>query len=93
MVSAGLFNDPLLRDQGILSRVLASLPTSLAGNRPWRDAAAEYIESLAKYKQRMRELVNLPSPLADGTRNVLKTEGIEVFAGRQEPLDRLSRQD
>jgi len=71
MVSAGLFNDPLLKDQGILSRFLASMPNSLAGSRAWRESTAEQIDNLTHYKQRMRELLNIPLPLVDGTRNEL----------------------
>jgi hypothetical protein len=80
MVSAGLFNDPLLRDQGILSRFLVSMPNSLAGSRPWRESTVGQIDNLTHYKQRMRELVNLPLPLVDDTRNELKPRVLRFSA-------------
>ena len=35
--AAAFLTDPILRDQGILSRLLLASPASLAGNRKWRE--------------------------------------------------------
>ena len=71
LVAAELFCDPLLKDQGIFSRILASRPTSLASTRMWREPTAEQIENLSQYKRRMREILSLPLPLVEDTRNEL----------------------
>ncbi len=81
MVASGLFGDPLLDDQGILSRFLANRPTSLAGTRMWREPTAEQIENLGKYKRRVRQILDVQLPLADGERNTLNPRVLKLSSG------------
>ena len=40
--AAAFFSSPMLRDQGILSRILVARPNSLAGTRLYKEPAANY---------------------------------------------------
>ncbi len=60
-VAGGWLNDPLLADQGLLSRVLVSAPDSTAGTRFWREWSGN--GALAEYDRRLFDLVRQPLPL------------------------------
>jgi hypothetical protein len=60
-VAAGWLNDPLLADQGLLSRVLVSAPDSTAGTRFWKEWSGN--GALADYDRRIFDLVRQPLPL------------------------------
>jgi Protein of unknown function (DUF3987) len=63
-VAQGLLADRVLRDQGLLSRVLTSYPGSAIGTRLWREPAAETPRELNRYHARMMDLLEAPLPLA-----------------------------
>lgn len=71
-------SDPLLRDQGLLSRVLISAPASIAGTRLWREARAEDDQALRRFEQRMLDLLRKNLPLAEGKRNELEPPALEI---------------
>lgn len=77
-VATGMFDDKDLKDQGILSRFLASWVTSLAGIRLWRDAADADIEALTAYKQQVRKFLDIPYPLVEGERNQLNPRVLKL---------------
>lgn len=60
-VAGGWLNDPLLADQGLLSRVLVSAPDSTAGTRFWREWSGS--NALAEYDRRLFDLVRQPLPV------------------------------
>lgn len=70
-VAAGLLGDPLLRDQGLLSRLLVAAPDSTAGTRFWREPDPSAAADLAAYHVRLAALLRRPLPLAEGARNAL----------------------
>jgi Protein of unknown function (DUF3987) len=70
-VAIGLLADATLIDQGLLSRVLASHPDSLAGLRLWRDPRPESETKLKRYGVRLLSILEAPLPLAPGKHNEL----------------------
>jgi Protein of unknown function (DUF3987) len=64
--------DPLLENQGFLSRMLVSAPASIAGTRLWREPAPESEKALKRYSGRILELSEAPFPLAKGKQNELE---------------------
>lgn len=65
-----LFGDDDLKDQGLLSRMLLSQPTTLRGQRMWRNATANSADDLEKYEQRVLGLLRLPPPMNAETREL-----------------------
>jgi hypothetical protein len=70
-VAAELLADPVLLDQGLLSRLLVTAPESNAGGRFWREPSPGSDVALARYAARLLEMLRTPLPLVDGTRNEL----------------------
>jgi hypothetical protein len=60
-VAGGWLNDPLLADQGLLSRVLVSAPDSTAGSRFWREWSGS--GAVVEYDRKLFSLVRLRLPL------------------------------
>jgi hypothetical protein len=57
------FNDALLIDQGLLSRILVSAPDSTSGTRFWRETPPDM--RLHKYKALVFDILRRPLPKAD----------------------------
>ena len=66
-----LLSDPLLTDQGMLSRYLVTAPDSRSGQRFSREAAPESRLKVMAYESRMHEILQLPLQLAAGKVNEL----------------------
>ena len=58
--------DPVLADQGLLSRLLTVAPASLAGTRLWREPHPSGKGALQRYGARLHVLFQRPLPMADG---------------------------
>ncbi len=71
-VAAEVLADPLLADQGLLSRLLVAAPEGTVGTRFWKETTAEADEHLNQYNRRLSEILSTPMPLAEGTRNQLR---------------------
>ncbi len=65
--AAGFLGNGTLRDQGLLSRVLAAAPPSLAGTRLHREADPADEAAIRAYGARILSLLEAPLPLAEGT--------------------------
>jgi hypothetical protein len=63
--------DPVLRDQGLLSRALIVAPTSIAGNRFYRDNDPADNAAIASYGGKLLRLLEHAWPLKEDTRNEL----------------------
>jgi hypothetical protein len=63
-VAAKLFGAADLRDQGLLSRVLAVAPATTAGNRLWREAQPQSGVALSQYAMGVRALLDRATPTA-----------------------------
>jgi hypothetical protein len=88
--------DPVLRDQGLLSRCLAAAPTSLSGTRFYRDPDPDDLEAIAFYTGYVQEILALHWPLVDGKRNELEPPELvfssEAFAALRTFSDNVESQ-
>ena len=69
--AAQFIGDPLLRNQGLLSRFLVAGPASLAGKRFFREPAPEDNAALKSYRAHLLRALERPWPLVDGKPNEL----------------------
>ena len=63
--------DPVLRDQGLLSRMLVAAPDSIAGTRFYREPRAEDTEDVKAYNAQLLSLLEASLPLVPGRENEL----------------------
>ena len=70
-VAAVLLSDRVLADQGMLSRLLVTAPTTAAGTRLWHDPNPESDAALKRYGARLLSILEAPLPLAEGKQNEL----------------------
>jgi hypothetical protein len=59
-----LLADPLLAEQGLLSRLLVTAPATMAGQRRWREPKPASHAALAHYRARLLDLLRHPLPRA-----------------------------
>jgi Protein of unknown function (DUF3987) len=78
------FADPLLRDQGLLSRVLVAAPPTLAGQRFFKSPSDHDDSSIRSYSAAIVRLLERPWPLAEGRRNELVPRILRISAAAQE---------
>ena len=93
--AAGFLGNLVLRDQGLLSRVLVAAPESLAGTRFHRAPDPADARSLMAYYKRILALLDATLPLADG-RNELVPRALTLDLSATELSvefrDRIERQ-
>jgi hypothetical protein len=77
-VATILFADRLLREQGLLSRVLASAPESAAGTRHPRPEQPETDQVLRGYGAHLLQILERPLPLAAGKSNQLEPRALPL---------------
>jgi hypothetical protein len=73
-----LFRDPLLADQGLLSRLLVTAPPSAAGSRMWREERPETDRDLKRYEARLLNILEAPLPLSPGKTNELAPRSLPL---------------
>lgn len=76
--AAQFLSDGLLRDQGLLSRVLVAAPESIAGTRFYRDTAPEDDAAIRAYGARVLSILEAWWPLAEGRRNELEPRALPI---------------
>ncbi len=77
--AAALFlADPVLRDQGLLSRVLVAAPDSIAGTRHYREPSAQDDAAIKAYGHRILSLLEAQWPLSEGSRNELEPRALTM---------------
>ena len=69
--------DPLLRDQGFLSRFLIAAPDSLAGTRFWQEPREGIEPALRRYFGRMLSVFEAEAPSSNDLGNELMPRGLE----------------
>ena len=79
--AAEFLSDPILRNQGLLSRILAAQPDSLAGTRLYRDTEEDDLETIRDYSRHILKILQEPWPLAEGERNVLAPPALIMETG------------
>lgn len=80
-VAGDFFGDGVLRDQGLLSRVLIAAPDSIAGTRFYRDPTPEDEAAIHAYGARLLAMLEAPWPLAEGCRNELEPRALVMDSG------------
>ncbi len=70
-IAQKVLSDPLLRNQGFLSRLLIIAPASAAGTRFYKKAPIEADQILANYTKHFMDILEMPMPLAHGKQNEL----------------------
>ena len=85
-VAAGVLQDPVLRDQGFLARLLISAPTSITGTRFWKPPTNNVAADLRAYADRMLEILQTPPCTLNPAGNqlnpralVLSPDALEVW--------------
>lgn len=69
--AAAFLGNPVLRDQGLVSRILVAQPESMAGSRLYRDTAPADEVAIRTYTGQLLRLLELPPPLAGEAPNEL----------------------
>ncbi len=77
-VASGWLNDPLLRDQGMLSRILATAPDAASGTRLWQEPTPESDAAMKRYGARLLTILERPFPLAPGSKNELAPRSLTL---------------
>ena len=80
-VAAAFLSDPILRDQGLLSRLLVAAPESLAGKRAWREVASDLGAPMRRYVAVILDLLERPAPSANEAGNELMPPAIALSDG------------
>lgn len=75
-----LLADPMIRDQGFLSRILASAPESLAGKRFQKSTGPQTELALNVYTDRLLAVLRTRPPLAPDTQNELEPRRLAMSA-------------
>lgn len=78
--AAGVLGDPVLRDQGLLSRLLIAAPESLAGGRMWQEPRAGTEPALRRYITGMLTLLEAPAPASNAAGNELTPRALDLAA-------------
>jgi len=77
-IAAVMLTDPVLKDQGLLSRFLVTAPQSTSGTRPWREPKPETEGAIQRYEAHLLDVLRLPLPLAEGKTNELAPPSISL---------------
>jgi hypothetical protein len=77
-VAGIMLHDPMLANQGLLSRLLVTAPNSIAGTRLWRDPSPSSEPALKRYGARLAEILEIPLPLAPGKTNELNPRRLSM---------------
>jgi Protein of unknown function (DUF3987) len=79
-VATAFLSDPILRDQGLLSRLLVAAPESLSGKRIWREAAKDLDPPMRRYIAVVLGLLEHPALAANEMGNELTPRAIDLNA-------------
>src|SRR5450759_3225233 len=79
--AATFLSDPVLRNQGLLSRILVAQPETIAGTRVYRNTEAADENTIRAYGARILSILEAPWPLAEGERNELDPPALTLDAG------------
>jgi hypothetical protein len=82
-VATTFLSDPILRDQGLLSRMLVAAPESLAGKRIWREPVKDFDPPMRNYIAAVLGLLERPVLAANEGGNELMPQAIELDAGAE----------
>jgi hypothetical protein len=83
LVAERLFGDPVLKDQGILSRLLSVMPPTAAGTRFWHEKNPVTFSNLSRFSGRLFEILTTPLPMADQKSAELKPRPMKLSPDAQ----------
>lgn len=69
--AATLVHDPVLKDQGLLGRILPTAPDAASGTRLWREPRPSSDVAIRSYGARLLSILEAPMPMAESKRNEL----------------------
>lgn len=78
-VAAVMLSDPMLLNQGLLSRCLVTAPESNAGSRLWHDPATDSDAAMKRYGARILGILEKPLPLVEGKTNELSPRALPLY--------------
>lgn len=88
-------SNPVLRDQGLFSRLLVAAPRSLAGSRLWREAKPDDVLAMRKLSERVGDLLDHPLPISAEKQGelaprslALEPEAAQLFAAFYDAIER-----
>ncbi|MBI3440869.1 MAG: DUF3987 domain-containing protein [Proteobacteria bacterium] len=70
-IAALMLNDPMLMEQGLLSRFLVSAPESTSGTRFWHEPAPTSDGHIRGFSAKLLSILEMPLPLTRGKQNEL----------------------
>ena len=76
--ASGVLSDPVLRDQGFLSRLLIAAPESLAGGRFWKEPGTEIGLALRRYIAHLLSIFETPTLASNTAGNELTPKALEM---------------
>jgi Protein of unknown function (DUF3987) len=76
--AAAFLADPILRDQGILSRLLLASPASLAGNRKWQEPSESLNAPIRRYAAAILTAFECPALAANAAGNELMPRALAL---------------
>ena len=85
-VAATFLSDPVLKDQGILTRLLVAYPTSTAGTRFQREPNPKSDVAITRFHKRILEILETPLPLVNGERNELAPRPLPLADNAEEVM-------
>jgi hypothetical protein len=77
-VAAVMLSDPLLLNQGLLSRCLVTAPESNAGSRLWHDPDPASDAAIKRYGAVLLKILERPLPLVEGKTNELSPRALPL---------------
>jgi hypothetical protein len=77
-VAALWMSDPMLIDQGLMSRVLMTAPDPASGTRLWHEPSPDSEAALRRYGARLLDILERSMPLATGARNELTPRALPL---------------
>ena len=82
-VAARMLSDDVLIDQGLLSRVLVTMPKSTQGTRRFEGRVTEYDAALKQYSARILQILEQELPTANGRPNELTPRTVTLDTAAQ----------
>ncbi len=78
--AAAFLSEQILRDQGLLSRLLVAAPETLAGSRTWREPSDGLDVAMRHYVAVILNLLERPAPSANAAGNELTPRALDLSA-------------
>lgn len=75
-IASTFLSDAVLKDQGLLSRMLISSPVSTTGTRLTHQVKSETFEAIQKFTSSISEILSIPLQTKQGSKNELKPRTI-----------------